>query len=137
MSSAGIADTSDPPSAIYTGSCHCGSFTYTVQQSPPLDHPSCEVKECNCSMCARNGYLFITPAEKNVKFTNGEKDEFKKYTFGKHIFAHYFCGTCGVSCMAQSLDPNLWADIVAVNVRTLQDVDLKSLNVKLADGKRL
>lgn len=39
--------------------------------------------------------------------------------------------------MAQSVDPNFYPGIVAVNVRTLQDVDFKSLNVKLVDGKRL
>jgi hypothetical protein len=39
--------------------------------------------------------------------------------------------------MAESEDPNVFPGIVAVNVRTFQDVDLKSLNVKLVDGKRL
>lgn len=61
----------------------------------------------------------------------------QKYTFGKHIYAHYFCGTCGVSCMVQSVDPSLGPDIVGVNARTLHNVYLESLRVKTADGKRL
>lgn len=77
MSSVAVSDTPASHRATYTGSCHCGSIAYTVQQSPPLTDPSCEVKECNCSICACNGYLFLSSPEENVTFTSGAKSDFK------------------------------------------------------------
>lgn len=70
MSSTDVAE------ATYTGSCHCGAFVYTVKQSPPLTDPSCEVASCNCSICARNGYLHIYVHGDAVAFTKGEKSDF-------------------------------------------------------------
>ena len=70
-------DAPQPPSQTYTGSCHCKRFQYTVTQSPPLSDPSCEVTECNCSICARNGYLFIYVKDDKISFQSGSEDEFK------------------------------------------------------------
>lgn len=65
------------PSETYNGSCHCGKVKYTVKQSPPLTDPSVEVGECNCSICLRNGYLFIYIPEKDVVFEKGTLDDLK------------------------------------------------------------
>ncbi|KAJ6536687.1 glutathione-dependent formaldehyde-activating enzyme, partial [Mycena vulgaris] len=60
-----------------------------------------EIKQafaCNCSICARNGYLWAFPAS---------KEDFvvlKTYQFGKHTMAHKFCPTCGTSVMARMLN---------------------------------
>ncbi|KAJ4372268.1 hypothetical protein N0V83_004042 [Neocucurbitaria cava] len=123
------------PTATYTASCHCGSFTYTVTQSPPLNDPSATVMECNCSICARNGYLFVYVPDERVQFTKGSIEEFKSYFFASKKMAHYFCGTCGASCMARSVDPGFFPGMTCVNVRMFEDVDLKTLNLKPADGK--
>lgn len=48
---------------------------------------------------------------------------------------HYFCGTCGASCMARSIDPEFFPGMTCVNVRMLEDVELEKLKVKAADGK--
>ncbi|KAF1969920.1 hypothetical protein BU23DRAFT_538987, partial [Bimuria novae-zelandiae CBS 107.79] len=120
----------------YTSSSHCARFTYTVTHTAPLSDPACEVAECNCSICSRNGYLFIYVHQQNVAFANCSKSDLNKYTFGpKHKIAHYFCGTCGVSCFTQSEDPEWYANYLAINVRTFRDVDLKSLTLKAFDGK--
>jgi hypothetical protein len=37
--------------------------------------------------------------------------------------------------MARSKDPNFFPGMTCVNVRMLQDVDPKMLNLKFADGK--
>jgi hypothetical protein len=104
-------------------SCHCGAFTYTVTASPPLDDPKAEVMrpflpqtpkiqqhhtdsstECNCSICTRNGYLFIYTPNAAISFTKGEFSDLTEYRFGpKPKVAHYFCGTCGSSCVARSI----------------------------------
>lgn len=47
---------------------------------------------------------------------------------------HYFCGTCGASCMARSHDPYFFPGMTCVNVRMMQGVDLTTLNLKFADG---
>ena len=63
------------PSGTYSGSCHCGRFKYSVTQSPPLTDPSCEVMDCNCSICSRNGYLFLYVPDKNITWEKGSVDE--------------------------------------------------------------
>jgi hypothetical protein len=37
--------------------------------------------------------------------------------------------------MARSKDPNFLPGMTCVNIRMLQDVDLKTLNLKFADGR--
>ncbi|KAF2266079.1 glutathione-dependent formaldehyde-activating enzyme family protein, partial [Lojkania enalia] len=123
----------------YTGSCHCSRFRYTVTHSPPLSDPECTVTECNCSICAKNGYLLIYVDNSNIHFENGAFEELTKYTFGpNHKIAHYFCPSCGSSCFAQSTDTEgPYATMKAVNVRTFHGLDLKGLNLKEVDGKNL
>ncbi|KAH3908888.1 hypothetical protein HBH56_165030 [Parastagonospora nodorum] len=131
-----------PPSALsqtYTASCHCAAFTYTITTSPPLSHPSARISQCNCSICVKNGYLMIYPANTSVTFLTGSLAEFKSYTFGTNKIAHYFCGTCGASCMARSVDPTFFPDMTCVNVRMFhggEDV-WKGVERRLADGAAL
>lgn len=55
--------------------------------------------------------------------------------FGSDRVAHYFCGTCGSSCMARSVVPGFFEGMTCVNVRMLEGVDFKALNIKEMDGK--
>jgi hypothetical protein len=50
---------------------------------------------------------------------------------------HYFCGTCGASCMVRSKDPDFFPGMTCVNARMLQGVQLDGLKRKSADGKNL
>lgn len=59
------------PTQTYKASCHCGAFAYTVK-TPSLDHESTEVVRCNCSICMRNGYLFVYVPNDEVTFTSGQ-----------------------------------------------------------------
>lgn len=61
--------------------------------------------------------------------------QLQSYFFASKKMAHYFCGTCGASCMARSVDPGFFPGMTCVNVRMFEDVDLKTLNIKAADGK--
>lgn len=65
------------PTACYNASCHCGAFTYTVTASPPLSAADAVIKQCNCSICARNAYMFIFVPNEQVVFEKGGLDEFK------------------------------------------------------------
>lgn len=62
---------SSDDSSTYKGSCHCGKISYTATISPPLESGH-EVVSCNCSICARNGYLFVYLKNDAIKFHSGE-----------------------------------------------------------------
>ncbi|KAF2118295.1 Mss4-like protein [Lophiotrema nucula] len=128
------ANTSSPkPSQTYTGGCHCGRFKYEVTCSPPL--ADSEVFECNCSICSRNGYILTYVDDSAINFEKGSIDEYSEHLSANKKYGHYFCPSCGSSCFAGSHDEGPWATMKAVNVRMLQDVDLKGLKIKEIDGK--
>ncbi|OCK83050.1 hypothetical protein K432DRAFT_197851 [Lepidopterella palustris CBS 459.81] len=127
--------TATPPSTTYPASCHCGAITYTVT-TPPLSDPSSTVSNCNCSICARNGYLFIYVPIADIKFESGE-DAMTSYKFGKERIAHQFCPVCGTSLFGKCVDPTFFPGMVAVNVRAFKDMDLTSLKKRDIDGKSM
>ena len=47
-----------------------------------------------------------------------------------------FCSACGVQSFARGKRPSDGSDVVAINVRCLDDVDLDSLTMKKVDGKK-
>ena len=84
MSNSGTPPSATSPgkaSETYTASCHCDRFRYTVILSPPLTDPGCEVIDCNCSICERNGYLFIHVDEKNITYDRGSDEDFSVRPF--------------------------------------------------------
>ncbi|KAF3051958.1 hypothetical protein E8E11_008821 [Didymella keratinophila] len=118
----------------YKASCHCGAFAYDVTTAP-LDTEDTEVVRCNCSICTCNGYLLIYVPDDNVTFTKGQFEDLKSYTFATHSVAHYFCPTCGSSCMARSIRPGFFEGTKVVNVRLFEDLDLEKLKYKEMDGR--
>jgi hypothetical protein len=111
-----------------TGGCHCGKVRYEVKID--LEQP---VLSCNCSMCGRAGtYLTFVPAQQ-FTLRSGD-DTLTDYQFNKKHIHHLFCSTCGIKSFARGTGPN-GAQMVAVNARCLDDVDLGALNVKPYDGK--
>jgi hypothetical protein len=78
---------------VDTASCHCARFTYTVTcpapstvdvtgtYPSPLSSPSRKQLltrlECNCSICVRNGYLFVYVPDARVSFTKGAFEELR------------------------------------------------------------
>ncbi|WP_298728679.1 GFA family protein [uncultured Ferrovibrio sp.] len=112
----------------YQGSCHCGAVRYEVTLS--LDQP---VVSCNCSICRRKGTLLsFVPAEA-FKLLAG-KDAVTDYQFNTRNIHHLFCATCGVTSFATGTAPN-GARMVAINMRCLDDVDLKALTITEYDGR--
>jgi hypothetical protein len=104
---------------VYTASCHCGAVSYTVHLSPPL--PEWKVVSCNCSICARTGYLLVYPSREQLHINSGD-DVLKSYSFGPKKSLHKFCGNCGSSVF---FDPMMMEhgegrdlDLLGVNVST-------------------
>lgn len=111
----------------YNGSCHCGKIAYEVEGEVK------ELLECNCSICSKKGsLLWFVPRDK-LRLTTPEAN-LSTYTFNKHLFRHHFCATCGIHPFAEANDPK-GNPMAAVNVRCLENVDLKALPVKQFDGR--
>jgi hypothetical protein len=114
--------------AHFQGSCHCGAVKYSADLD--LEKP---VIACNCSMCGRAGtYLTFVPADE-FKLLSGEGD-LTDYQFNKKHIHHLFCSTCGVKSFARGSKPD-GSQMVAINARCLDDIELGELKVTAFDGK--
>ena len=63
-------------------------------------------------------------------------DQLTSYHFNRKHIDHNFCKTCGIKSFARGLRPD-GTEMIAVNVRCLDDIDLTELDVKQFDGKSL
>lgn len=109
------------------GSCHCKTVTYEAEVD--LTQP---VLECNCSHCARKGFLLAFVPEEKFKLLSG-KDNLMEYRFNRKAIQHLFCKTCGVQCFGHGEQDG--KKMVAINTRTLDDVDLTKLVKQPFDGQ--
>ncbi|KAG9029672.1 hypothetical protein FRB95_005013 [Tulasnella sp. JGI-2019a] len=115
----------------YKGNCHCGALQYTVVLPRSLEAKPAWVVSCNCSICTRNGYLLVYPLVKDVTFTKGSLEDTKGYEFGNKRASHRFCPNCGSSVFVDDVKNS---GILAVNIRHLRGVDVKSLEFTHYDG---
>jgi hypothetical protein len=113
----------------YKGGCQCGAVRYEVSADIG------EVISCNCSRCSRLGLLLAFAAANDFKLISGE-GAMMEFKFNKNVIQHLFCLTCGVQSFARGKRPSDGSDVVAINVRCLDDADLDSLKVKRVDGKK-
>jgi hypothetical protein len=112
-----------------TGGCHCGQVRYDVTVDLS------QVMACNCSICTKRGALWAFAPVENFALRAGG-DMLADYQFGKKRIHHYFCPTCGVGSFSRGTGPN-GQEMVAVNVRCLDGIDVASLNIKPIDGQSL
>ncbi len=114
----------------YQGKCHCGKVVFEVETDLAM------VLECNCSHCSVKRLLLnFAPAER-FHVLSGEAD-LTEYRFNKNVIQHLFCSHCGVEPFARGQDPATGAPTVAINVRTLADVDISELKPTPFDGRNL
>ena len=113
----------------YRASCHCGKVA--VEASLDLDQPS---YRCNCSICRRNRFWPAIATPDHFRILSGE-DALTTFEFNKHIIKHKFCKVCGVQPFAIGRNPKTGTDVAAVNVRTIDGIDINSLNVTQVDGR--
>ena len=110
----------------HEGSCHCGAVAYEVDIS--LDG----LIECNCSHCYRKGFVlgFVEPDAFRLK-ADGPQTE---YQFNQHHIRHRFGETCGVQTFARGTSPD-GKEMVAINVRTLTDLEPWAWTAQRVDGR--
>jgi hypothetical protein len=118
-----------PEAKTYEGGCHCGKVRYQVVTDPS------EAIACNCSQCAKHGLwlTFATPEKFNL--LSGE-DGLVDYRFNKKVIHHFFCRDCGVESFARARTKD-GREMIAVNIRCLDGLDISALSPKPFDGKSL
>ncbi|KAK7954441.1 hypothetical protein PG996_015253 [Apiospora saccharicola] len=93
---------------------------------------------CNCSICTKNGYLFVYPKCKDVVFHSGEH-HLSSYRFGGKKKPHKFCPSCGTSVLIDFSESarDVEREVTAINIRTFVDIEdiLGGLELKPVDGK--
>lgn len=116
-----------PETKTYSGGCHCGKVRYEATTD------LAQVLSCNCSICTKRGLLptFVPPQQ--FRLLSGG-DALTDYQFASKNIHHLFCPACGVGSFARGTGPD-GSEMVAINVRCLEGVDLASLTLTPIDGK--
>ncbi len=108
------------------GSCHCGAVTFTVTADIE------KVISCNCSHCARKGFLLAFVPAEQFELLSGEEN-LTEYRFNSKHIAHLFCKTCGVQCFGRGEHDG--KKTIAVNVRTIPEINPDELTITKVDGR--
>jgi len=109
----------------FTGGCHCGRVRFRVTADLDL------VTECNCSVCARKGFLHLIVPQESFELLSG-REELTTYRFNTGVARHHFCRHCGIhSFYVPRSDP----DKIDVNVRCLDGVEPSRLRLTPFDGR--
>ncbi len=110
-----------------SGGCHCGAVRYEAKVDLS------KTMECNCSHCAKKGFILTFTPASAFTLLSGE-GKLTEYRFNKKRIAHLFCSVCGVQSFARGTGPD-GAEMAAVNVRCLDDVDIGALSPQKVDGR--
>lgn len=113
----------------YSGGCHCGAVRYDVTTKLET------VISCNCSMCQKKGTLLTFVPVAAFTLHSGA-DRLTDYQFNRHHIHHLFCATCGVTSFARGTSPK-GDEMVAVNARCLDGLDIETLTLKHFDGRSM
>lgn len=86
------------------GGCHCGAVRFAAQaEAQP------EMLDCNCSICARTGFLHLFIPHDQFDLLQGESD-LTSYKFGSGEADHLFCSQCGIKSFYQPRShPDCWS----------------------------
>lgn len=114
------------PNPLRHGGCHCGAVRFEFVCDDPA-----QVLDCNCSMCAKTGYLHLIVPKEDFKLLTSP-DALTTYTFNTGAAKHTFCKTCGIKSFYY---PRSHPDGVSVNVRCIDDADRPEVVIEAFDGK--
>src|SRR5918999_2856033 len=109
----------------HTGGCHCGRVRFEVLA------PACiEVIDCNCSICAKSGYLHFIVPKSRFKLLSGE-ESLSTYRFNTGTAKHLFCSVCGIKSFYV---PRSHPDGYSVNARCLDEGTVEAMTNVKGDG---
>lgn len=110
----------------HQGGCHCGRVRFDVLAPAEL-----EVRECNCSICRKSGFLhLIVPKSRFILLQGG--DSLATYSFNTGVAQHLFCKICGIKSFYV---PRSNPDGYSVNVHCLDSGTISKLIVTQFDGQ--
>jgi hypothetical protein len=110
----------------HAGGCHCGAVRFEAALPQTI-----EAQACNCSMCARTGFVHIIVPQSRFRLIQGES-ELTEYTFNTGVAKHLFCRVCGIkSFYRPRSNPDGWS----VNARCLDQGEDLDIRVEPFDGK--
>jgi hypothetical protein len=110
---------------VYQGGCHCGRVRFEVTAT--LER----VIECNCSICTKKGFLHLIVPPEHFRLLSPES-AVQLYQFHTKTARHYFCPVCGIHSYYV---PRSHPDKIDVNVRCLEGVDLRQLQLQPFNGR--
>jgi len=111
---------------IHTGGCHCGRVRFEVEAPARL-----AVLDCNCSMCAKTGYLHLIVPQSDFRLLKGN-EYLTTYTFNTGVAKHLFCSVCGIKSFYV---PRSHPDGYSVNARCLDGDRIEDMTVEPFDGR--
>ena len=109
----------------HTGGCHCKAVRFEVDLPDTF-----EVEDCNCSICAKSGFLHLIVPKSKFRMTAGE-EELGHYTFNTGVADHMFCKICGIKPF---YTPRSNPDGISVNARCLDTVP-EQMTIVAFDGQ--
>jgi hypothetical protein len=115
----------DAIAVIHAGGCHCGRVRFEVTAPASIS-----VAECNCSICAKSGYLHLIVPKSRFRLLQGE-EFLTTYTFNTRIAQHFFCKVCGIKSFYV---PRSHPDGISVNARCLDPGTVEHMEVRPFDG---
>jgi len=111
---------------VHAGGCHCGRVRFEVTAPAAIT-----VEECNCSICAKSGYLHLMVPKSRFRLLQGE-DFLTRYGFNTGTARHLFCKVCGIkSFYVPRSDP----EGISVNARCLDAGTVTHMEVRPFDGQ--
>jgi hypothetical protein len=111
---------------VYRGGCHCGQIRFEVTAPAQL-----RVSDCNCSICAKSGYLHLIVPKSRFKLLSGD-ERLTNYQFNTGVAQHLFCSTCGIKSFYV---PRSHPHGYSVNARCLDNVAIADLTIVPFDGR--
>jgi hypothetical protein len=109
-----------------SGGCHCGAVRFEADVVAPV-----ALLDCNCSMCARTGYLHLIVDEAAFRLLT-PADALAEYRFGTGAARHLFCKTCGIKSFYK---PRSHPDGWSVNWRCLDSTAGIEPRIDAFDGR--
>lgn len=109
----------------WQGGCHCGRVRFELVADIT------EVTDCNCSICAKKGFLHLIVPPERFRLIQGA-DALTTYRFNTGTARHTFCAICGIHPF---YTPRSHPDHVDVNVRCIDGLDLSKVRLVPFDGR--
>jgi hypothetical protein len=109
----------------HAGGCHCGRVRFEVRVR------AARALECNCSICAKKGFVNLIVPPEDFRLVSGEAD-LATYRFNTGIAEHRFCRECGIHPFSR---PRSHPGSYDVNARCL-DRGFTWLDITPFDGQR-